>query len=104
MNDLQTSGLDGEVLSWLESYLSDRKFKVQIEDSVSGIKVVRTGFPQGSFLGPILFLIYIIELHFILQNLGMSFHCYADDAQIYLKIDAQHWKNGVLINIIQHKE
>ena len=85
MNDLRILGLDGKVLSWFESYLSDREFKVHIEDSVSGSKVMRTGVPQGSVLGPILFLIYTIELHYILQNLGVSFHCYADDTQIYLK-------------------
>ena len=82
MNDLRILGLDGKVLSWFESYLSDREFKVHIEDSVSGSKVMRTGVPQGSVLGPILFLIYTIELHYILQNLGVSFHCYADDTQI----------------------
>ena len=71
MNDLTILGLNENVLSSFESYLSDRKFKNQIEDYLCGSKIMRTGVPQGANLGPILFLIYTIQLRYILQNLGV---------------------------------
>ena len=83
--------------------MNDCEFKVQIEDSVSCSKVKKTGVSQGSILGPILFSIYTIELHYILQNLSVFFHCYTDDTQIYLKFsiieEAEATVNNVYTSI-----
>ena len=48
---------------------------------------MKTGAPQGSLLGPILFLIYKIELHYVLESLGVFYHCNADDTHIYFTFE-----------------
>ena len=86
LNDLEVLGLSGLVLEWFKSYLTDRCFKVIIGKETSEIGKMKTGVPQGSVLGPILFTIYTAELSYLLKDLDVSFHSYADDTQIYFKV------------------
>ena len=51
------------------------------------MNVMKTGVPQGSILAPILFLIYTIKLHYVLESLGVLYHCYADETQIYFTLE-----------------
>ncbi len=52
-------GITGNLLKWIESYLSNRKQRVVINGTKSNILQLHAGVPQGSVLGPLLFLIYI---------------------------------------------
>ena len=79
INDLKLIGIGGRILSWIDSYLRSRPFKVVIEDVVSDEGIMTSGVPQGSVLGPFLFSIYIAELSYLLETMDVSFHFYADD-------------------------
>ena len=79
-------GVTGNTYEWLKSYLTGRKFRVAIDDTVSDEGEMTSGVPQGTILGPILFVIYTSSLQYVLESLGVSFSLYADDTQVYFRI------------------
>ena len=70
--------------SWLESYLSDRKQRVVVGGSSSSSLPIHGGVPQGSILGPLLFLVYINDLPSVLQ---LDCHIYADDTTLLHRVE-----------------
>ena len=78
---LEHYGVRGTSLSWFSSYLSDRKQYVSVNGHTSNHLKILCGVPQGSVLGPLLFLIYINDL----QNFSklLSFYLFVDDTNIY---------------------
>jgi len=81
----RTFGIQGNALKWFQSYLSNRKQAVRIDDTLSDWHVLSSGVPQGSILGPVLFSVYIHPLSDIITNSGLQYHAYADDTQLYIK-------------------
>ena len=79
LQDLRSIGLSGRVYKWFVSYLTNREFKVAVGEDLSEAGIMKTGIPQGSILGPILFIIYTAELQYLLDSLNVSYHFYADD-------------------------
>ena len=69
------------MLKWFESYLKGRKQYVFYNGETSDVKEITCGVPQGSVLGPLLFLIYINDLPNISEKL--QFFLFADDTNIY---------------------
>jgi len=79
---LQTSyGINGVVLQWFRTYIVDRRQYVRAGSTTCTPSVIVCGVPQGSVLGPILFLLYTADLLSLIEDQGP--HFYADDTQIY---------------------
>ena len=76
-------GVSGTALSWFRSFLSGRTQSVRIIDASSNARDLELGVPQGSVVGPILFLFYIAPIYYILRRHGIDAHLFADDTQCY---------------------
>lgn len=78
-------GITGIAMKWVVSYLASRTQTVAVDDARSHQMDLSTGVPQGSVLGPLLFLAYIRPLGSIIDVHGVHRHGYADDTQMYVK-------------------
>ena len=81
-------GIHGKVLDWFSSYLSNRSHQVSINGSLSWQFSLDCGIPQGSCLGPLLFIIYISTLLKVIEHHLPQAHCFAEDTQLYLSFRA----------------
>ena len=86
LTKLEHYGIRGSSLNWFESYLSNRKQYVFFNGESSSLKDITCGVPQGSVLGPILFLIYINDLPN--SSKFFEFFLFADDTNIYYEADS----------------
>ena len=80
LSKLHSYGFRDPLLGWLKSFLIGRRQGVCVHDTVSLWHNVTSGMPQGSFLGPVLFLLYINDLP---DNVASHVYMFADDTKIY---------------------
>ena len=79
IHKLEGYGISGNLLAWFSSYISNRSQKVCYKNSVSSSQNIYAGVPQGSVLGPLLFLLYINDIADEIQGLTRLF---ADDTSV----------------------
>ena len=75
--------ITGAALTWFESYLNSRTQSVFIGDFSSNAEPLSFGVPQGSVLGPVLFIMYTKPLHALIEQHSISDQSFADDTQLY---------------------
>ena len=81
LQKLEYYGIQGYALQWFKQYLTDRTECVRLGNSLSDIKPISIGVPQGSVLGPILFLLFVNDLPQHMKN--EQCNMFADDTIIY---------------------
>ena len=77
LNKMEFIGFSASSIQWFKSYLENRTFSVQVEDSLSTPGILACGVPQGSILGPLLFLLYVNDMS---QAVSCDLLLYADDS------------------------
>ena len=85
VHKLFESGISDSVLSWIENYLTDRRQRVCLNGEFSDWGNISAGVPQGSILGPLLFLIFINDITDVIQHTDIRL--YADDTCLFITVD-----------------
>lgn len=88
INKLTSYGLDSDTLEWIKAFLCFRKQRVKLNGKFSDWSLVLSGIPQGSILGPLLFIIFINDLPEFCEN-STDIYLFADDAKISKLIRSQ---------------
>ena len=84
LKKLQCYGIDGEILRWIEAFLKERHQVVKVNGVESTVDPVLSGIPQGSVLGPLLFLVYINDLPQVVKS---DMYLFADDTKIFKRVE-----------------
>ena len=80
----KAAGITDTLLKWFKSYLDGRKQRVVIPGAKSDWSFIQAGVPQGSILGPLLFLIFIND---IVTDIGANIRLFADDTSLYIIVE-----------------
>ena len=84
---LRAYGIDGSLHAWIRAFLSDRRQRVTVNEANSEWQAVTSGVPQGSVLGPLLFVIFIDDMPEVVDQDSLLI-MYADDAKLSREIKA----------------
>jgi hypothetical protein len=86
LHKLKHYGISEQIVNWAENYLSDRSQKVVLDGFISSSRTTNSVVPQGSVLGPFLFLLYTC-INDISKNLTNGVRLFADDTSLYVIVD-----------------
>ena len=84
LHKLKQNGISGKLLNFFHSYLENRKQRVALNGFVSDFATIESGVPQGSVLGPLLFLVYINDLQ---KDILSTVKFFADDTMLYSVVE-----------------
>ena len=88
-------GITSTALSWIQSYLLNRSFCVDVKNSKSSVFQLLYGVPQGSVLGPLLFILYTTPLSTVIYKSSADHHFYADHTQLLLSFLAADFSYNI---------
>ena len=97
---LKAHGIGNDVITWIEKWLTHRRQRVIVDGDISNWKSVLSGLPQGSVLGPKLFLIYINDLEDDISSKVLNF---ADDTKVFGNVTKQSLQDD-LDKLVQWSE
>ena len=92
---LERYGINPKVVNWIKSFLSDRSQQVVVDGHMSILALIISGVPQGTVLGPILFLVFINDINTCITT--STIRCFADDTRITKGIRGENY-----VVILQH--
>ena len=90
LNELKFYDIKGRVYDWLSIWLTQRSQRVVLDNSSSNYVQVESGVPQGTVLGPIMFLLYINDIN---VGISSSLRLFVDDCVLYRIIESNHDHN-----------
>lgn len=99
LHKLADIGCSNDLLRWFSSYLTERKQRVILNGQASEWAFVKAGVPQGSVLGPLMFLVYIND---IVNEINASVRLFADDTSLYIIVDNPNTAAVTLNNDLKH--
>ena len=83
---LKSHGMGVNIVTWIQNWLTDRRQRVSVEGETSAWTAVHSGVPQGSVLGPLLFLVYINDLE---DGVASNILKFADDTKIFRRVQTR---------------
>ena len=95
---LHCSYIDGNLLNLLSSFLSNRFQRVVLNGTHSDWLPLKSGVPQGSVLGPLLFLVYINDLT---DNISSNIKLFADDSSLFTRVDGINVTHSRLVRDLE---
>ena len=97
---MESLGIIGDIQGWVKAFLSNRRQRVRVDDQLSDWINVISGIPQGSVLGPILFVIFINDMPEIVESMCQLF---ADDAKIFRSVSLRDNHGNLKLQEDLHK-
>ena len=100
LKKMKSLGIIGDTLGWVKAFLSNRRQRVRVDDQLSDWINVISGIPQGSVLGPILFVIFINDMPEIVESMCQLF---ADDAKVFRSVSLRDNHGNLKLQEDLHK-